>query len=127
MLHTARKAQHQVAWHYHTDSADFYHFTSSKSADVCEDTSVRMSNAGVYGLPRSLIMCDRFFKPSLLLEEKDTPPSSELGQNDAAAAMLLRELFHVGEYDADEEEFTFEDPCKSGNGALGILSIDMLI
>ena len=91
--------KYESAWHYHTATADFVHFTSDDNLDVCDGNSVKLTNSANFGIPHGLVMCKKFFdiKQTPLLSEFgiEPPASEELGAIDYAPGLLIEELLRV--------------------------------
>ena len=102
------------AW---TSGPEYVHFTSDESKDICEESPAILTNAGRYGLPRALVLCDRFFdaEQTKLLSDRDNKPiEDELGVEDFAAVNLLREFTHMGRLKEENgPPFSTDHFCKN--------------
>jgi len=102
-------------------TAGFAHLTSSNSVDICDEDSAKLTNVGKYGLPRALILCDRFFSKSVLFDAVEPKETDELGRVDYAPGSLLKQLLRLGRiedksgdlYTGGMGTFVYEDDCGS--------------
>jgi len=110
----ARSPLHEVAWMYRADTVDFVHFDKLESSGICDDKLAVLTNAHLYGLPRTLILCESFFDTSALLDEEGlSPASDELGEIDYRPGVLLEKLLRLGGPSQSGKKFKFDEQCET--------------